>query len=1028
MATSMVSLSSRPWKKTRKPPMTLEIGTMVWGKVKSHPWWPGQVFPEALASPAVMATKKPNHILVAFFGDNSYGWFDPQNANLLLPFLPNLADLSGQTPTPASPVFAAAVNDAIDEIRRRAALGATCLCRRSWISPKPHSIPGCYTVEVPGHEPEAVYSVKQIEEARASFVPTDLVDFLRRLAISRTEMGVSDRISGVPMLMAYRREVYEEFDETYAQAFGAQPVRPPKRDDEVGPVEHPPPRGWYYMRFSISEKLKLLSQLFIDSWHSNLWVRVTTLVYISIAATFTGTPALSDRLDHPNTTGPSPSATAKKRRLVKLRDKTAAISSTISATSISQSRPLKLHATQRHFQGQLVKPKILSSCVSGELSPSKSATRKAQETASSLPAFLSSGSLDATVVVDTGKKSKTEANLNLESHTVEAVVDDTIICSGNKSSERKIINVRTTENVLQRDKVVSERLKENVSQREFNEQGDSVSNVVGTIAKYSGGTNQEASEVNDKVNKKEKGLKRQSINHILNELEGSREATKRKIKMTGSKVDKGHHKGSRLLDSKGSKLSGAWNAGHSHSPQQTKVPGSTQLKLPQLVNDLSAPTTDPLFGSEWNIRSLVSDTLCKFQSLVYNESLVLLKANDIEKPKFDAGERSTANESAQALGAANVKGSRKEERGKRAQSSAKMPVKPNDYANVGKRRKPDQKEELSIKNQRSMTDYKKLASRKKAGEGEKNVERVRRRDRCNLFTPTASVKHSKVDISKNEISTPHEPANPTSLVMKFPPNTSLPSVSFLKAKFARFGPLDVGATRVYWDSNTCKIKFMYKSHAQTALYHASANGSFGSNKATCYLKECHSPAKEPSMICQDQAFSCTSIDAQPLEPRTGGCCNSLNQMKTCYLKEFYSSAKEPQEICRSQASSCSFVDAKPFKPGTEGGGDNSCDQMSTSSLVQLEMKQHSVPLKSILKKPINTMSPNVNGSDVAISRVAFSLENEHDKSEQLANIGDNKNDATTIDISAQMLSLLMKCNDIVTRIKSSYGYMPYHKL
>ncbi|XP_072959095.1 PWWP domain-containing protein 1-like [Typha angustifolia] len=935
-----------------------------------------------------MATKKPNHILVAFFGDNSYGWLDPQNANLLLPFLPNFADLSAQTPTPASPIFAAAVNDAIDEIRRRAALGATCLCRRSRISPKPHSIPGCYTIEVPGHEPEAVYSVKQIEEARASFVPTDLVDFLRRLAISSTEMGVPERIRGVPMLMAYRREVYEEFDETYAQAFGAQPVRPPKRDDEVGAVEHPPPR-----------------------------------------AIFTGTPALSDRLDHPNPTWPSPSATAKKRRLVKLRDKPAAISSTISATSISQSRPLKLHATQRHFQGQLVKPKTPFNCVSGELSPNKSATRKAQETAScSLPAFLSSGSLDATVVAETGKKSKTEAKLNLESQAVEAVVDDTIICSGNKSSERKIINVTTTENVLQREKVVSERLKENVSQQEFNEQGDSVSNVVGTIAKYSGGTTREALEVNDKVNKKKRGLKRRSINHILNELEGSREATKRKIKITGSKVNKGHHKGSRLLDSKGSKLSGPWNAGHSHSPQQTKVPGSTQLKLPQLVNDLSAPTTDPLFGSERNIRALVSDTLCKFQSLVYNERLVLLKANDIEKPKFDAGERSTANESAQALGAANVKGSRKEEREKRAQSSAKKPVKPIDYANVGKRRKPDQKEELSIKNQRSMTDYKKLASRKKAGEGEKNVERVRR-DRCNLFTPTASVKHSKVDISKNEISTPHEPANPTYLVMKFPPNTSLPSVSFLKAKFARFGPLDVGATRVYWDSNTCKVKFMYKSHAQTALYHASANGSFGSNKATCYLKECHSPAKEPSMICQDQAFSCTSIDAQPLEPRTEeGRCNSLNQMKTCYLKEFYSSAKEPQEICRSQASSCSFVDAKPFKCGTEGGGDNSCDQMRTSSLVRLEMKQHSVPLKSILKKPINTMSPNMNGSDVAISRVAFSLENDHDKSKQLANIEENKNDATTIDISAQMLSLLMKCNDIVTKIKSSYGYMPYHKL
>ncbi|TKY52241.1 DNA mismatch repair protein Msh6 [Spatholobus suberectus] len=54
-----------------------EVGDMVWGKVKSHPWWPGHVYNEAFASAAVRRTKREGHVLVAFFGDSSYGWFEP---------------------------------------------------------------------------------------------------------------------------------------------------------------------------------------------------------------------------------------------------------------------------------------------------------------------------------------------------------------------------------------------------------------------------------------------------------------------------------------------------------------------------------------------------------------------------------------------------------------------------------------------------------------------------------------------------------------------------------------------------------------------------------------------------------------------------------------------------------------------------------------------------------------------------------------------------------------------------------------
>ncbi|KAG0451892.1 hypothetical protein HPP92_011020 [Vanilla planifolia] len=70
-------------------------GDMVWGKVKSHPWWPGHIFNEAFASPSVRRTKREGHVLVAFFGDSSYGWFDPAE---LIPFEPYFLRSPGKRP------------------------------------------------------------------------------------------------------------------------------------------------------------------------------------------------------------------------------------------------------------------------------------------------------------------------------------------------------------------------------------------------------------------------------------------------------------------------------------------------------------------------------------------------------------------------------------------------------------------------------------------------------------------------------------------------------------------------------------------------------------------------------------------------------------------------------------------------------------------------------------------------------------------------------------------------------------------
>ncbi|XP_002882413.2 LOW QUALITY PROTEIN: uncharacterized protein LOC9318480 [Arabidopsis lyrata subsp. lyrata] len=196
-----------------------EVGDMVWGKVKSHPWWPGQIFNEAFASPSVRRMKKMGYVLVAFFGDNSYGWFDPAE---LLPFEPHVAENSQQT---SSGHFAKAVEEAMDELGRRSALGLTCKCRNQY-NFGPTNVQGYFAVDVPDYDLQAVYSSKQIQKARDSFSSVQTLAFVKRCALAPQECDTDSLKSFQKKVAvcAFRRAVFEEFDETYEQAFGARSV------------------------------------------------------------------------------------------------------------------------------------------------------------------------------------------------------------------------------------------------------------------------------------------------------------------------------------------------------------------------------------------------------------------------------------------------------------------------------------------------------------------------------------------------------------------------------------------------------------------------------------------------------------------------------------------------------------------------------------------------------------------------------------------------------------------------------------
>jgi DNA (cytosine-5)-methyltransferase 3A len=52
-------------------------GDLVWARVHGHPRWPGQVSDPARASKAASAARPAGKsLLVAFFGDRSFGWFN----------------------------------------------------------------------------------------------------------------------------------------------------------------------------------------------------------------------------------------------------------------------------------------------------------------------------------------------------------------------------------------------------------------------------------------------------------------------------------------------------------------------------------------------------------------------------------------------------------------------------------------------------------------------------------------------------------------------------------------------------------------------------------------------------------------------------------------------------------------------------------------------------------------------------------------------------------------------------------------
>ncbi|CAI0472419.1 unnamed protein product [Linum tenue] len=154
---------------------------LVWGKVRSHPWWPAQIFDTSAASDQAKKYMKKERHLIVYFGDQSFAW---NETSKIKPFRAHFSQMAKQS---NSEEFHDAIDCALDEVARRVEFGLACPCVAEYNEIKTQVIVN------PGIKDE--YCRRdggEICSSVASFRPEKLVQYIK--GIGQSPLGGVDRL------------------------------------------------------------------------------------------------------------------------------------------------------------------------------------------------------------------------------------------------------------------------------------------------------------------------------------------------------------------------------------------------------------------------------------------------------------------------------------------------------------------------------------------------------------------------------------------------------------------------------------------------------------------------------------------------------------------------------------------------------------------------------------------------------------------------------------------------------------------
>ncbi|XP_038889423.1 uncharacterized protein LOC120079334 [Benincasa hispida] len=1051
-----------------------EVGDMVWGKVKSHPWWPGHIFNDALASPSVRRTRREGYVLVAFFGDSSYGWFDPAE---LIPFEPNYYEKSRQT---TSRTFLKAVEEAVDEASRRRGLGLACKCRNRY-NFRQTNVDGYFAVDVPDFEAGGIYSWNQIRRSRDSFKPGETLSFIKQLAL--TPRGGDHRsinfLNNKATVFAYRRSVYEEFDETYAQAFGVPsgPGRPPRNSVASLDQHRQPARAPLSGPLVIAEALgggksaikpmKLKDQSKKDRYllkrrdePSNLkdfganQEQATSTVPLSIVAESAETGGAGDYVLLKRTATILPKS--EHAGFVGTDVETSSLSLPSNETEIGQTSVGNNLVSQGHS-------------MSTEVSSDKEIIPPEEPKETIAPNEVVSSRSD--VSPDMVANERDSPRLLVDSEPVfdqaDALGDppcdqaDAGTQNISKSSETpqqpELSNRVYLEGDRESDKNLDSHVDLEPASAGVKSDGDSsVGGVMKPKVLKRPAEDMSTSDIAFMGEKRKKKKKRDVDAEMGSDQVQKQLAKKKARSLVGKVVEKSDPVGLSSREDFRLEHQKKSNVSTNNSTLHAGIVfgrGSDEFDVPQLLNDLQAFALDPFYGVERNCHVGVQKFFLRFRSLVYQKSLGSSPPSEAESTELRAAKSADTSFGTDNL-SENVRDSM-------SLNSVKPLRRRDDPTKTGRKRVPsDRLEEIASKKLKKMGDLKLLASERKATQ--KLADGQKRESRDSVVPTT--VKMVKRDSVKKLEPPSVRKVDPTMLVMKFPPETSLPSLNELKARFGRFGPIDQSGLRIFWKSSTCRVVFLYKPDAQAAYKYAMGNKSlFGNVNVKYQLREVGAPATEAP---ESEKVSAAADDNPAEAPRTKdptvlpGRASTLVvhqpplpplpavQLKSCLKKSTGDESGVPSVGTGggSGSSSSKGTTRVKFMLGGEesnrnninanfaDGGTSSVAMDINSNFFQKVVSTPPLPIPPQFTKPSHSITTtNIMHQQHSEMPQPRNTLNHHHHTPTVAPLPPpplppQPTATTTTDISQQLLSLLTRCSDVVTNVTGLLGYAPYHPL